>query len=170
MCFQITQRDGSCLNSQDQALLWRDFFAFPVSLCRCLRFLKTTMCCLGCPVWHICFTWKVIIVIQTPKCGISLGKMIQKTYSIKHYSWHAMPNALKGLKTSCPPRSFPPSLADAPTFFFLLSAKPVTLMSCVQSSQGPSGFHQGLRPSWYSAAFDVVPSLAPCGQTLALAS
>lgn len=50
----------------------------------------------------------------------------------------------------------PPSFTSPP--FFLLSAKPVTLMSCVQSSQGLLGFHQGLRPSWYSLAFDVVPS------------
>lgn len=61
----------------------------------------------------------------------------------------------------------PPSLTVRPPPF-LLSAKPVTLMSCVQSSQGPLGFHQGLCPSWYSSAFDVVPTLTPCGQTLDL--
>lgn len=33
-------------------------------------------------------------------------------------------------------------------------------MSCVQSSQRPLGFHPGLRPSWYCAAFDVVPLLS----------
>lgn len=65
--------------------------------------------------------------------------------------------------------SFSP-LFSCPPSVFLLSAKPVTLMSCVQSSSGPLGFHRGLPPSWYSAAFDVVPLPAPCGQTSALAS
>lgn len=63
-----------------------------------------------------------------------------------------------------------PSSLTVHPHFFLLSAKPVTLMSCVQSSQGPLGFYQGLRPSWYSVAFDVVLSLTPCGQTLDLSS
>lgn len=58
-----------------------------------------------------------------------------------------------------------PSFLSPFTTSFLLSAKPVTLMSCAQSSWGRWAFQQGLCPSWYSSAFDVVSALTPREQT-----
>lgn len=58
-----------------------------------------------------------------------------------------------------------PSFLSPFTTSFLLSAKPVTLMSCAQSSRGRWAFHRGLCPSGFGSAFDVVPALTPREQT-----
>lgn len=120
---------------------------------------------------HICSTLQQIHnergndSYSNPKeFGISFGKMIQMP--VKHYFWRYLSLEMSSplLCSSSTFFNHPPH-PSPPPFPFLLSAKPVTLMSCVQSSQGPLGFHQGLCPSWYSeAVFDVVASLAPCMQ------